>query len=177
MYEQKEWEKIRSQMSNSLKPLQPKERFEINNIVINKAKEIMQKQSLSLIYDEYGNQIYDKTSDIQNYITCDKTGYTFLLRTDDSKLIETNTQNDEFNTDFIPYDSIQDINKEEVKYNMDIDTDFKQQNDKNVYMVQEKNERKERVFNDGIKEIKNYINKEGQQEFQKVNKDFLMFVK
>ena len=128
-------------------------------------------------FDEYGNQLYEKTSDVQNYISLDKTGDTFLLRKDDSKLIETKTKNDELNTDFISYDSIVDISRDDVKYNMDIDTDFKELNDKNMYMIQEKTNRKEKVFNDGIQEIKDYINTEGQKDFKKVNKDFLMVVK
>ena len=70
-----------------------------------------------------------------------------------------------------------DTSKDDVKYNMDIDTDFKELNDKNMYMIQEKTNRKEKVFNDGIQEIKDYINTEGQKDFKKVNKDFLMVVK
>lgn len=174
---QNEWQNVRSQISRTLKPLQPKERFAINDIIVKKAKNIMNKKSLSLIYDEYGNQLYEKTSDIQNYISCNKTGDTFLLSRDDSKLIKTKVQNDEFNTDFISYDSIEDIDKDYVKYDMDIDTDFKQNNDNSLYMVQKQDERKEKIFNDGIQEIKKYINTDGQKEFIKVKKDFLMFVK
>lgn len=174
---QQEWNKVRSQISKNLNPLQPKDRFAINDVIMKKAENIMKKQSLSLIYDEYGNQLYEKTSDVQNYISLDKTGDTFLLRKDDSKLIETKTKNDELNTDFISYDSIVDISRDDVKYNMDIDTDFKELNDKNMYMIQEKTNRKEKVFNDGIQEIKDYINTEGQKDFKKVNKDFLMVVK
>lgn len=174
---QREWQNIRSQVDKILKPLQPKERFAINDKIVKSATDIMSKQSLSLIYDEYGNQLYEKTSDVKNYITCDRTGYTFLLRRDDSKLIETKSKNDDFNTDFISYDSIEDINKNSVKYDMDIDTDFKEQNDRSLYIIQEQQRRKEKIFNDGIQKIKSYINKDGQNDFKKINKDFLLFVK
>lgn len=174
---QQEWQRIRKQIGEVLKPLQPRERFAINDKIVKASQSIMSKKSLSLIYDEYGNQLYEKTSDIKNYITCDRTGYTFLLRKDDSKLIETKTKNDEFNTDFISYDSIEDINKNSVKYDMDIDTDFKEYNDRNLYIVQEQQQRKEKIFSDGIQEIKSYINKDGQDDFKKINRDFLLFVK
>ena len=174
---QNKWQNIKNQLSKALNDLKPKERFEINNLIIKKAQTIMQEKSLSLLYDEYGNQLYEKTSDVKNYITCLKTGNTFLLHQDESKLIETQYKNDEFNTDFISYDSIENINKNSVKWDMDIDTDFKSYNDNNLYIVQKKNERKKKILNDGINDIKNYINFEGQNDFKKINKNFIAFVK
>ena len=174
---QQKWQNIRSQLGKSMKDLQPREQFAINDLIVKKAEQIMQKQSLSLIYDEYGNQLYEKTSDIKNYISCKKTGASFILYKDDTRLIETKNQNDEFNTDFISYDSIDDIHKNEVKWEMDIDTDFKENNDNRLYIVHEQEKRKERIFNDGINEIINYINFDGKKDFNKINKDFITFVK
>lgn len=171
------WQDIRSQLSKNMKYLQPKEQFQINDLIMNKAQNIMQQASLSLIYDEYGNQLYEKTSDVQNYISCKKTGNTFLLYRDESKLIETKTKNDKSNTDFIAYDAIQDVHQDSVKWNMDIDSDFQEYNNKNLYIVQERNERKQKVFNDGIEAIKNYINIDGKKDFNKINKNFITFIK
>ena len=60
---------------------------------------------------------------------------------------------------------------------MDIDSDFQEYNNKNLYIVQERNERKQKVFNDGIEQIKQYINIEGIKDFNKINKNFIMFIK
>lgn len=177
MDNENKWQNIRSQLSKNIKDLQPKEQFQINNLIMSKAQDIMKQASLSLIYDEYGNQLYEKTSDVQNYISCKKTGNTFLLYKDESKLIKTKNKNDDFNTDFIAYDAIQDIHKDDVKWNMDIDSNFQEYNNKNLYIVQEQNERKERIFNDGIEEIKDYINITGKNDFNKINKNLIMFVK
>ena len=177
MDNENKWQDIRSQLSKNMKDLQPKEQFQINDLIMNKAQNIMQQASLSLIYDEYGNQLYEKTSDVQNYISCKKTGNTFLLYRDESKLIETKTKNDKSNTDFIAYDAIQDVHQDSVKWNMDIDSDFQEYNNKNLYIVQERNERKQKVFNDGIEAIKNYINIDGKKDFNKINKNFITFIK
>lgn len=174
---QREWQSIRSQLADKTKDLSAKEKFAINDLIYNRAKQIMEIKSLSLIYDEYGNQIYEKTSDIKNYINCKKTGSTFLLFQDETKLVETTNKNDEFNTDFIAYDSINDVYEDDVKYGMDIDSDFVVQNDNHLYLEQERTERKQRVFNDGIQKIKSYINIDGFKDFQKVKKDLFLFVK
>ena len=176
MDSQKRWLDIKSQLDKATKDLIPKNRFEINNKIIKKAEKIMTKKSLSLIYDEYGNQIYEKTSDVQNFISCKKTGSTFLLVKDDSKLIETQTTNDEFNTDFISYDSIKGVHEDAVKFDMDIDTGFKKHNDY-LYLKQEKDERKEFVINQGIDEIKDYINRTGRKELNKIDIGFIDFIK
>lgn len=176
MDSQKRWLDIKSQLEKATKNLIPKNRFAINDKIEKKAEQIMTQKSLSLIYDEYGNQLYEKTSDVQNFISCKKTGSSFLLVRDDNKLIETKTKNDEFNTDFISYDSLEDIHKDSVKFDMDIDTGFKQYNDY-LYLSQERNERKEAVINQGIDEIKDYINKTGRKELNKIDNTFIDFIK
>ena len=176
MDNQKRWQDIRSQLNKATKDIEPKQRFALNDKIMKKTQEIMTKKSLSLIYDEYGNQIYEKSSDIQNYITCKKTGSTFLIQKDDSKLIETQTQNDEFNTDFIKYDSLHDVHKDVVKYGMDIDTGFKQNTDY-LYLVQEKDKRKELVIEQGINEVLDYVNIDGRKELQKISDKFITFIK
>lgn len=176
MDNQKKWQSIRSQLDKATKDIEPKKRFAINDMIMKKTQDIMIKKSLSLIYDEYGNQIYEKNSDIQNYITCKKTGGTFLLVKDDSKLIETKTKNDEFNTDFIQYDSLPDVHEDIVKYDMDIDTGFKKHNDY-LYLKQERDKRKELVVEQGINEIITYINFTGRKELNKISEDFITFIK
>lgn len=176
MDNQKRWQEIKSQLDKATKDIEPKQRFAINDKIMQKTQEIMTKKSLSLIYDEYGNQIYEKSSDIQNYITCKKTGSTFLITKDDSKLIETQTQNDEFNTDFIKYDSLPDVHKDVVKYGMDIDTGFKQNTDY-LYLVQEKDKRKELVIEQGINEVLDYVNVTGRKELNKISDKFTTFIK
>lgn len=172
MDNQTRWLKIKSQLDQATKDLIPKNRFAINDKIMKRAEKIMTKKSLSLIYDEYGNQIYEKTSDIQNFISCKKTGGTFLLLRDDNKLIETQTSNDEFNTDFIAYDSIKGIHEENVKFDMDIDTGFKKHNDY-LYLTQQKEKRKEEVINQGIDEILLYINIIGRKELNKIDSNFV----
>ena len=172
MDSQKRWLDIKFQLDKAIKNLIPKNRFAINDKIVKKAERIMTKKSLSLIYDEYGNQIYEKTSDVQNFISCKKTGSTFLLIRDDNKLIDTQIQNDEFNTDFIAYDSIKGIHEDNVKFDMDIDTGFKKHNDY-LYLSQMKEKRKEEVINQGIDEILLYINIIGRKELNKIDSNFV----
>lgn len=174
MDNQKRWQDIRSQLDKATKDLIPKNRFKINDIIMKKAQTIMTKKSLSLIYDDYGNQIYEKTSDIQNFISCKKTGSTFIIIKDDNKLIETQNKNDEFNTDFISYDSLEEVHKDNVKFDMNIDenTGFKKSTDY-LYLKQEKDKRKNDVISQGIDEIKDYINITGRKELNKIDINFI----
>lgn len=176
MDNQIKWQSIRSQLDKATRNLEPKKRFDINNKIMKKTQEIMTKRSLSLIYDEYGNQLYEKNSDIQNYIVCKKTGSTFLLLQDDSKLIETKNKNDEFNTDFIQYDTLPDIYENTIKYDMDIDTGFKQHNDY-LYLKQERDKRKNFIMEQGINDVLDYINVTGRKELNKISEDFITFIK
>ena len=172
----KEWQSIRSQLSKGMKNLPSKNKFAINNKILDYSEKVLQNNSLSLIYDEYGNQLYEKTSDVQNYLSCKKTGDTFLIQKDDSKLIKTKIKDDTHNTDFIPYDSIKGIHEENVKNDMDIDSHFKEQNDY-LYISEEQNNRKEKILENSIKRIKNYINTEGAIEFNKIDKNFNVVIK
>ena len=165
------WQDIRSQLSKGMKDLPAKSRFEINNKLLDYSEKVLQNNSLSLIYDEYGNQLYEKTSDVQNYLSCKKTGDTFLIQKDDSKLVKTKTKDDAHNTDFIPYDSIKGIHEDTVKYDMDIDSYFQQQNDY-LYISEEQNNRKEKILDESVDMIKAYINTKGQLEFSKIDKNF-----
>ena len=167
----RKWQDIRSQLSKGMKDLPAKSRFEINNRILDYSEKVLQSNSLSLIYDEYGNQLYEKTSDVQNYLSCKKTGDTFLIQKDDSKLVKTKIKDDAYNTDFIPYDSIKGIHEDIVKYDMDVDTYFKQQNDY-LYISEEQNNRKEKILDKSIDQIKTYVNTKGQFEFSKIDKNF-----
>ena len=172
----RKWQDIRSQLSKGMKDLPAKSRFEINNKILDYSETTLRNNSLSLIYDEYGNQLYEKTSDVQNYLSCKKTGDTFLIQKDDSKLVKTKVKDDTHNTDFIPYDTIQGIHEETVKNDMDIDTYFKQQNDY-LYISEEQNNRKEKILEESIDQIKVYINTSGQFEFSKIDKNFNTIIK
>lgn len=171
-----EWSKIRSQMNSQMKDLPAKSRFAINNKLLNYSEKVLENNSLSLIYDEYGNQLYEKTSDVMKYLSCKKTGDSFLIQKDDSKLIKTKIKNDAHNLDFIPYDSIKGIHENTVKYDMDIDSYFKQQNDY-LYISEEQNNRKEKILEQSIWQIKDYINTVGQFEFSKIDKNFNVIIK
>ena len=170
------WQDIRSQLSKGMKDLPAKSRFEINNKILDYSQKVLQSNSLSLIYDEYGNQLYEKTSDVQNYLSCKKTGDTFLIQKDDSKLVKTKVKDDAHNTDFIPYDTIKGIHEDTVKNDMDIDFYFKQQNDY-LYISEEQNNRKEKILEESIDQIKTYINTSGQFEFSKIDKNFNTIIK
>ena len=52
---QQEWNKVRSQISKNLNPLQPKDRFAINDVIMKKAENIMKKHlgKDSDFYDVY----------------------------------------------------------------------------------------------------------------------------
>lgn len=167
----RKWQDIRSQLSKGMKDLPAKSRFEINNRILDYSEMVLRNNSLSLIYDEYGNQLYEKTSDVQDYLSCKKTGDTFLIQKDDSKLVKTKVKDDAHNTDFIPYDTIQGIHEETVKNDMDIDTYFKQQNDY-LYISEEQNNRKEKILDESIDQIKTYVNTKGAIEFTKIDKNF-----
>ena len=66
---------------------------------------ILTEKSLSLIYDKYGQQLYEKTPNVMNYLQCKKSGFQTIILKDDSKLVPTKNKNDKFNTDFINYNS------------------------------------------------------------------------
>ena len=172
----KKWQDIRSQLSKSMKNLPAKSRFEINNKIMDYSEKVLQNSSLSLIYDDYGNQLYEKTSDVQKYLSCQKTGDTFLIQKDDSKLVKTKTKDDAHNTDFIPYDTIEGIHEDTVKHDMDIDSYFHQQNDY-LYISEEQNNRKEKILDESINSIKDYINTKGTTEFVKIDKNFNTIIK
>ena len=161
-----EWNNIKTQLNNMTKQYPAKTRSNINDIFFKKSTEIMNEQSLSLIYDKYGSQIYEKTSDVQNYIKMSKSGFLTNLIIDDSKLIETKTRLDEYNTDFINYGSFENVEKEDVKSNMYVRTDFNEKNDY-LYKIQEQKNRKEQSVKDGIDKIKLWFNTLGQSEIIK----------
>lgn len=171
-----EWQSINSQINNITKSFDAKTKSSINDALFKKTSQIMNEQSLSLIYDEYGTQLYEKTSDVHNYIHCQKSGFNTNLNIDDSKLIDINFSNDKYNTDFINYGSFPDIEKKDIKHNMDISTDFKEKNNY-LYKVQKQRTRKEDVIKDGINRVKVWFNTEGQNQFKKIKTDFVGFIK
>ena len=127
---------------------------------------------MGLIYDKYGNQIYKKTPNVQNFLSCKNSGFAsrVLLR-DDSKLIATKNFHDKFNTDFINYGSLPNIEQLDVKYGMDIYSDF-ESNNTYLYKVQAQQQRKDEILQDGITQMKIWFNSIIQDEFLKLDKNF-----
>ena len=160
-----EWNSIKHQMDQMTKKYDAKIRSQINDMFFKKTSEIMNEQSLSLIYDSYGSQLYEKTSDVQNYITVKKSGFLTSINIDDSKLIETETKIDDYNTDFVNYGSFTNLEKKDVKHDLHIRTDFNQTNDY-LYKVQEQKTRKEQSVKDGIDKIKIWFNSDGIKSIQ-----------
>lgn len=171
-----EWQSLKSQINGITKSFDAKTKSNINDIIFKKTSEIMNEQSLSLIYDEYGTQLYEKTSDVHNYISCQKSGFSTNINIDESKLIDVKLTDDKNNTDFINYGSFPDLEKKDVKHDMGISTDF---SEKNNYLckIQQQRTRKEAVVKDGINRVKIWFNTEGQNQFKKINADFVGFVK
>ena len=85
----------------------------VNDKIFQKTSSILTEKSLSLIYDKYGQQLYEKTPNVMNYLQCKKSGFQTIILKDDSKLVPTKNKNDKFNTDFINYNSLE-MNKKEV---------------------------------------------------------------
>lgn len=171
-----EWQSINSQINKITKNFDAKTKSSFNDAVFKKTSEIMNEQSLSLIYDEYGTQLYEKTSDVHNYVHCQKSGFNTNINIDDSKLINVNLADDKNNTDFINYGSFPELEKKDVKHNMGISTDFTEKNNY-LYKVQKQQTRKEDAVKDGINRVKIWFNTEGQNQFKKINADFVGFIK
>jgi hypothetical protein len=166
-----EWQKTQSSMGKILNKYSTSEKSKMNDIIFKKTKEIMSEQSFSLIYDEYGNQLYEKTSDVNNYIVCQKSGFGINLRKDDSKLIEIDTNTGNFKSDFIAYGSFPELNKQNLKDNLDVMSDLSGKNDY-LYKTQKQKVRKDDVIQEGINKIKNWFNTDCQKEFRKIDKTF-----
>ena len=175
MNNQNKWNNIKQQLSGMTKKLPAKTRSDINNEVYKMASSIMEKKSLSLIYDDFGNQMYEKTPNVKDYISCKKNGFDLFIICDESKLIKKDIgMEDEFKTDFIPYGSLENIEAKDIKENMK--NDFKASND---YLYKNINQEKikEQVFNEGIDEIKTWFNLNEIKKIQKENKDFVGLLK
>ena len=153
------WDSTRLKLSKMTKNLPIKERSQINDAVFKKGQAIMKSKALSLIYDKYGNQIYEKTSDLTNVFNLKKSGTDTIITKNDKKLIETQSKNDENNSDFIPYGSIEGVERDDVKYDAFTESHFKPQNEY-LFIEQEKKQLKDDVFNEGINELNDYV-KEG----------------
>lgn len=153
------WDSTRLKLSKMIKNLPIKERSQINDSVFKKGQAIMKSKALSLVYDKYGNQIYEKTSDLTNVFNLKKSGTDTIITKNDKKLIETQSKNDENNSDFIPYGSIQGVEMDNVKYDAFTESHFKPQNEY-LFVEQEKKQLKEDVFNEGINELNDYVNTE-----------------
>ena len=171
-----EWQLIKTQINGITKSFDAKTKSDINDVFFKKTSQIMNEQSLSLIYDEYGTQLYEKTSDIHNYISCQKSGFNTNINIDESKLINVKIGNNQNNTDFINYGSFPELEKKDIKHNMGLSTDFTGKNDY-LYKVQKQQTRKEDAVKDGINRIKVWFNTEGQNQFKKIKSDFVGFIK
>ena len=136
----------------------------------------MNEQSLSVVYGKYGEQIYQATPDVHNYIKVQKSGFNTNLNIDESKLIKVDLKNDKNSTDFINYGSFPNVEKEDIKHNMSISTDFTDKNNY-LYKVQEQETRKKDAVKDGISRVRVWFNTEGQNQFKKIKSDFVGFIK
>lgn len=163
-----EWNSIKQQMDKMTKQYDATTRSKINNMFFHKTSEIMNEQALSLIYDSYGNQLYEKTSEVHNYITVKKSGFLTTISLDDSKLIETKVKIDDYNTDFINYGSFTNLEQDNLKKDLGLSTDFNQTNDY-LYKVQKQKTQKEQAVKDGIDKIKVWFNSEGVKSIQQNN--------
>lgn len=170
-----EWQNINRQISKMTKGLSVSKKSKINDKIFQKTNSILTEKSLSLIYDKYGEQLYEKTPNVINYLQCKKSGFQTIILKDDSKLVPTKNKNDKFNTDFINYNSLE-MNKKEVKKDLDINHDF-ESNNNYLYVTQEQEKRKNSVLTEGISEIKQWFNTLGQEEFYKIDSSFVGFLK
>lgn len=171
-----EWQNINNQIKQMTKTLSVTSKSKINDKIFKKANEILTEKSLGLIYDKYGEQLYEKTPNVLNYLTCKKSGFQTIIMKDDSKLIPTKFKKDKFNTDFISYGSLPNIEQEDVKNNLNINNDFVSNNNY-LYKFREQEEKKYIALTEGIDEIKNWFNTFGQQEFQKIDSSFVGKIK
>lgn len=171
MNELQEWLEINNQIRLFTKSLSTSTKSKMNDAVFQQLSTIMKQESLSLVYGKYGEQLYEKTPNVMNYISVKKSGFNIFLNIDDSKLVETMNKNDKFNTDFISYGSLPNIEKQDVKYNMGLWTDFENSNSY-LYKIQEQKQRKSEVLKDGLNKMKIWFNSIGQEQFLKLDKNF-----
>lgn len=170
-YVLQEWQNMNGQIRKMTKNMPISIQSKINDMVYQKLSSIMQIESLSLVYGKNGEQLYEKTPDVMNYIVCQKSGLNTLISRDDSKLIATKNFHDKFNTDFINYGSLPNIEQLDVKYGMDIYSDF-ESNNTYLYKVQAQQQRKDEILQDGITQMKIWFNSIIQDEFLKLDKNF-----
>lgn len=171
MNELQEWLEMNNQIRLFTKSLSGSTKSKVNDAVFQQLSTIMKQESLSLIYGKYGEQLYEKNPNVMNYINVKKSGFDTLLTIDDSKLVETMNTDDSFNTDFINYGSLPNIEKQDVKYNMGLWTDLKKSNSY-LYKIQEQRQRKNEVLKDGLNKMKVWFNSVGQEQFFKFDKNF-----
>lgn len=166
-----EWDPIKKQLAKITKNLPAKTRSNINDDLYKTASKIMELKSLSLIYDEFGNQLYEKTPNVKNFISCKNNGFDMSISVDESKLIKKNiTMEDDFRTDFIPYGMLNNIEAKDIKYNLNMGFQYK--NDY-LYKKTQQEEMKNKVFKDGIEEIKTWFNVKKIDDIKKENKNFI----
>lgn len=171
MNELQEWLEMNNQIRLFTKSLSASTKSKMNDAVFQQLSTIMKQESLSLIYGKYGEQLYEKTPNVMDYISVKKSGFDTLLNVDDSKLIKTMHTDDLFNTDFINYGSLPNIERQDVKYNMGLWTDFENSNSY-LYKIQEQKQRKNEVLKDGLNKMKVWFNSMGQEQFLKFDKNF-----
>lgn len=170
------WQSFNSQCDKILSKYNPQDRAKLNNIIVKKINTIATHQSLGLIYDKYGNQVYKKTPNVQNFLSCKNSGFAsrVLLR-DDSKLIPVNKKNN-FDTGFMEYDSFKGLNERNLPAT-DHTLGFEEYNDNNLYITKAQHELPNDAVNAGIDEAKLRFNTDWNKEFEKIDKTFIGQIK
>ena len=115
------------------------------NIV--KAKEYLMKAYKN------GFKRVEPTSSLVNWLQPKNTGYNIQIIRDDKKLIEAEPENQDKNlkSDFIPYGTIEGVERKDLKYNMPLENDFKAHN--SPLYLEDMKKFKDDVFNDMVNRL------------------------
>lgn len=167
------WNSFNKQCDKLLSHYNAQDKSKLNDIIVTNINKVTTHQSLGLIYDKYGNQIYKQTPDVHNFLSCKKLGFASrtLLR-DDNKLIPVNKKNN-FDTGFMEYDSFKGLTKENLVVT-DHTLGFEEYNDNKLYITKAQHELPNDAENAGINEIKQKFNTDWNKEFEKIDKNFIV---
>lgn len=122
----------------------------ISNAEIQKMQKKVNENAKQLYIDKYGNTIYDKSSNANQYARLVKMGNNVFFSIDETQLVNSNIDDIYKDSDFVE-NRIQEIY--DVVYNQNLKNDFNENGDKTMYLIQEQQDRKNKFINDNIKEI------------------------
>lgn len=147
------WTDTQIKINKLTKDLPIKERSKINNSISKDVEKECKETSLGMVYDKNGFKRVEPTSSLVNWLQPKNTGYNIQIIRDDKKLIEAEPENQDKNlkSDFIPYGTIEGVERKDLKYDMPLENDFKAHN--SPLYLEDMKKFKDDVFNDMVNRL------------------------